>query len=275
MTTTVMGAKGGPILPTAVFEHDAGLLASYAGGGAQKWADIVTSPADGSAQTDYDFYLGTTSGATGSDPTFHGTPGNNSASEYWSFDGGDLFTLVGNDTTFLNSLHKDAALFTWYAFLRSGPDFGLTGSLNAFGTRNSSGTTRGIEIIGSSGSGTSDGKLQFVMGNGSVSQTVAQSGNNFIPISTNMLLAVSYNESTGAGIMYRNYSGGKSVYSFTQAYVSPSSSSAGAKAEIMGLGGGSEPTGPGQKLWRTGMFNAALTEANLDGLYSLYSFKLA
>ncbi len=113
------GAIEDAAIPVAVFELDAGLSASYNGTG-QTWANIVTAPADGSGQTAYDFYRGATSGSEGSDRTFNGSAGANSANEYFSFDGGDYLTLVGFNTTFIHSMHKENAAFTWYGLLRTG-----------------------------------------------------------------------------------------------------------------------------------------------------------
>lgn len=92
------------LLSSVVVDLDATVSASYPGTG-QTWSNLTASPADGSAQTAYDFYLGDTSSAAADDPTFNGTAGSSSA--YWSFDGGDLFALKsGANTAFLNSLHK-------------------------------------------------------------------------------------------------------------------------------------------------------------------------
>src|SRR5574343_994393 len=93
------------VIASAVFDLDATQAASYPGSGTT-WSNLVTAPADGSAQTAYDFYRGDGSTST-TYPTFNGTPG--SAAAYWSFDGGDLFDLKsGANTTFLKNAHKSA-----------------------------------------------------------------------------------------------------------------------------------------------------------------------
>jgi hypothetical protein len=117
--------KDGPVAPTGdgslkdvvastVFDLDATIAASYPGSG-QIWANLVTAPADGAAQTAYDFWLGSTSGAAANDPTFNGTAG--SAAAYWSFDGADFFRLAGGNTGFINSLHKTTGGVDWWAAL--------------------------------------------------------------------------------------------------------------------------------------------------------------
>lgn len=92
------------VLSGVVFELDATIADSYPGTGTT-WANLTASPADGSAQTAYDFYLGNDGVTATQFPTFNGSAGD--AAAYWSFDGGDFFTLKsGANTDFLNNLHK-------------------------------------------------------------------------------------------------------------------------------------------------------------------------
>ncbi len=96
------------VVTSAVCELDATVSDSYSGSG-QTWANLVASPADGSAQADYDFTLGANDTASTDDPTFTGTAGDSGA--YWSVDSGDNFTLAGDNTAFINSLHKGSQAF--------------------------------------------------------------------------------------------------------------------------------------------------------------------
>jgi len=92
------------VVASVCCDLDATQTDSYPGSG-QTWANLIASPADGAAQTDYDFYLGFTATTDGDEPTFNGTAGDTTA--YWSFDGGDRFGLKsGVNTAFLNNLHK-------------------------------------------------------------------------------------------------------------------------------------------------------------------------
>ncbi|MGB0817404.1 MAG: hypothetical protein ACPGQQ_00765 [Candidatus Puniceispirillaceae bacterium] len=89
------------VLASTICDLDATVSDSYGGSG-QTWANLIASPADGASQSDYDFYLGAGSGSSTDDPTFNGTAGD--AAAYWSFDGGDYFSLAlgsSNETTFL------------------------------------------------------------------------------------------------------------------------------------------------------------------------------
>lgn len=80
------------VLDGVCFELDATDEASYSTG--QKWLNLITNPACGSLQTDYDFYLGLTGSSESSDPTFTGTAGDPGA--YFLLDGGDDFNLVNS-----------------------------------------------------------------------------------------------------------------------------------------------------------------------------------
>src|SRR5690349_1915490 len=83
---------------------DAGDSASVAVGSQAKWLDV--------AGNGYDFYRGSSAAGDAAEPTFNGTPGNLSASEYFSSDGGDNFTYDSANESWMDNLHKDGAKFT-------------------------------------------------------------------------------------------------------------------------------------------------------------------
>lgn len=102
-------AQGGSVsaLDTMVLDIDATQSASYSGSGTDV-LNLVASPADGSAQSAYDFTRG--NGSTSSTfPTFNGSAG--SASAYWSFDGGDYFLNKNSFTDMVTpyNMHKSGA----------------------------------------------------------------------------------------------------------------------------------------------------------------------
>ena len=101
------------VLPSTVFDLDATLAASFTSG--QKWLNIATAPADGSAQTDNDFFLGVDGSVSTDDPTFTGSAGSMAA--YFAMDGGDFFNIAGGNTTFLKSLHKTTAGSDWWSVM--------------------------------------------------------------------------------------------------------------------------------------------------------------
>lgn len=255
----------GGALPGAVFEVDAGLVGSFSGASSQTFANIVSSPADSASQTDYDFYRGTTSSSETSDPTFNGTAGANSDVEYFSFDGGDLFTLAGSNTTFINSLHKDNAVFTWYGFLQYGSTATNSG---IFGTISAALTNIGISVYLDA-----SGNLVFNQGDGTNSNIIKTTSTIPVSANTKAFIALSYNEATGVGLFYSN-GASKVTESFLQAYTSPSSGAAAGKLSFLAGGASFRKATNNSKCWRSGMFNVALTDTQLTTLFNLYKSKI-
>lgn len=82
-----------------------------------------TASYDGSSQTwtdatgnGFNFFRGTTSGATATDPTFNGTAGLPDETTYFSFDGGDLFKETAAHA-FADNWHKNNGAFTVLAVM--------------------------------------------------------------------------------------------------------------------------------------------------------------
>lgn len=82
------------VIPSACADLDAAI--GYTSG--ETWANMLPAPADGQAQTAYDFWLGTDGTADAANPTY--------ASGKFTLDGGDWFTLKGGNTPILKSAHK-------------------------------------------------------------------------------------------------------------------------------------------------------------------------
>jgi hypothetical protein len=90
---------------------DAGDANSYSSG--QKWLDV--------SGNSYDFFLGDDATSESDDPTFNGSAGGLSTSEYFSFDGadganGDHFTYDSVSESWIDNLHKDnvkLTIITW------------------------------------------------------------------------------------------------------------------------------------------------------------------
>lgn len=101
------------VISSVVCDLDATISASYGGSG-QTLANVIAAPADSSAQTDYDFFLGLTGDASTDDPTFVGSAGDPAA--HFLLDGGDNFKLIaGNNPSLFKDMHKTTG----------GPDFWL------------------------------------------------------------------------------------------------------------------------------------------------------
>jgi hypothetical protein len=129
--TNYEAIKSAGLLSGLQIALDAGDIASVASSSQTKWLDVSGGG--------YDFFRGADVTATTDDPTFNGTPGNNSSSEYWSFDGGDFFRYDSTNETFMQSLHKDNAALAYAAwvYLAAGGQtlFGTDGGGTGTGTR--------------------------------------------------------------------------------------------------------------------------------------------
>lgn len=99
---------------------DAADINSWSGSGS--WKNLEPTPADGAAQTAYDLQLGSTSGSDANDPTFSGTPGGLSSSEYWSLSSTTGFELPAN-TAFTAAMQRSNAEWTmgWIVDLGATP----------------------------------------------------------------------------------------------------------------------------------------------------------
>jgi hypothetical protein len=161
---------------------DAGDVASFAGTGT-KWLDTAGSG--------YDFFLGATNSAEGSDPAFNGTAGAATSSEYWSFDGGDYFTYDTTNETWMQNIHKTGGLLTvcvWlYLNTRTASQYyaGTVG-VNASGT--------GFVLFVSSG-----GNISFTVRDAGTARHQIQSSGTTINTGSWYFLGVSYDESLANG----------------------------------------------------------------------------
>jgi hypothetical protein len=93
------------VVEGCVFDLDATLAASYDAGD-RWWKNLIEHPADGSAQTAYDFRLGNSDVPVNADPTFVGTP--DSPDAYWAHGVNGFsnsFRIVQN-TAFIENLTK-------------------------------------------------------------------------------------------------------------------------------------------------------------------------
>lgn len=207
---------------------------SYTSG--QTWADV--------SGNGYDFLRGSTSSSQASDPTFNGTPNGQSASEYWSFDGGDYFTLGQANPAWVNNLHKDNAVFTALGWGRRSWSFGTDG---ADGT--------GVFFT------TVSGTLSYYVYNGthqalySTSTLSASAGVwNFV--------GMSLDEASGNLTFALN--GGYDAKS-GQTYDAPSSGSAAYTMNLGAAGNGASPTT--QDMGPLAVWNRVLSQSEMTSLF--------
>lgn len=168
------GTLGG-ILTSAVLQIEATLSSSYASG-AQDILNIIKRPADGSAQSAYDFQLGIDNTASATDPTLNGTVGSPNA--YFNFDGGDYITMKGAITTFMKNLHKTTGGQNfWVAMIFR--DVSSAGARVMMSTTNNSSTGQGICFFrGSSASVPQGWDLRQTNGSAGVSATTKRAIRN-------------------------------------------------------------------------------------------------
>lgn len=104
------------IIASTVFDLDATQSGSYPGSG-QTWANLVTSPADGALQTDYDYWFGLDGDVAGGDYAFTGSAGDPAA--YMLADGASdfFFMKAAANSTFLQNVGKTTGgTDFWLAF---------------------------------------------------------------------------------------------------------------------------------------------------------------
>jgi hypothetical protein len=182
---------------------DAADVSSYSGSG-----DTFTDRSGNSNN----FKRGQAAGSDSADPTFNGSAGGLSASEYFSFDGGDNLTVVGSNP--LQSFHKDNAkgtiLFGIYP-VQSGVFISVIGD-NVFsvdlGFR--------IQIHQTAA------RLVFATGNGSANPIVSISSAVAVPNSAWSIDGVSFDEAVGANGGFHFVNG--TVELFNSTATSPSAS---------------------------------------------------
>lgn len=250
-------------LPIAVFELDAGLSTSY-DGSSQAWKNIVTSPADGQSQSYYDFILGANNSSASDDPVFNGSAGNDSANEYFSANTTSQYFFSNISSTFIDNLHRDDTVYTWYGFIQTPNSF--SNSWSWFCTNRNSPINRGLMI----GIDTS-GKLFWKARHTSSFSTTLTSSSITLSTSTKYFIAVAYTESTGATVFYKHDGVTRTVENLTQQYTAAADGSAFSNATML-VDGASIPSL--ERVWRTGMFNIALQASQLDTLYNRYKAKL-
>jgi len=226
---------------------DAGDAASYTSG--QKWLDT--------SENGYDFFRGVDGSAASDDPTFNGSAGGLSASEYWGLDGGDLFKLDQANPTWVENIHKDNAAFTfafWVYFAsHAGPQeivytshvaTGLVGfQIYAINANLAVDVAKGV---------TSDAMSVQVVTDAVFSTSAWEFG------------AISGNEATGDWILQIN--GTQQSWS-SVTYVSPSASAASNALTLCSRTAGTFPLEAGARFAQIAGFSTMLNAAQLNAIF--------
>lgn len=241
------------VLPTPLFQLDANLLASYPGSG-QTLANVIAAPADASAQTAYDFWLGDTSAVTTDDPTF--VPGVYPTSSKFTVDGGDRCRIKAM-TSLLNTIHRsDTGVPFWFSMAYMTPNVTTTQLL--FGDSNGS-TAAGfrVEINGSN--------IRFVRADGTVNATTIPFGG--LVANTPYLFFVNYDPITG------NYSMALNSRTLGTTGTNAFSNLTDATGNIAfgGASGGSARPVAGSELYGCSMGLGTLSNANVSAAVDYYN----
>lgn len=235
----------------------------------QTWPNQVSSPADSSAQTDYDYFLGSTSSSSSDDPTINDT-GTDAA--YWSFDGGDYFThtlAAGSMPEFLRKMHHAGKAFTIELWMQWGGS--SAGGICPFfdsGTSDQGGSdmSRGVMFCDLGNSIQTAGRLRFrIKQDSSAGDALAVQSDAAIPSGSVQMVAVSY-AAGASSFLYRNgdYEKVGGADTFTATLSSPGSSDASNQARIGTRGDGVQRVPNGTRLYIARVYNRALSKAELD-----------
>lgn len=222
---------------------DAGDSNSYPGTGT-KWLDL--------SGNGYDFDFGAGVAA----PTFNGNAGRRSLSEYFSFDGGDVFNYDTTNETWMQNLHKDNATFTIAYWVQ----FGSLAVQRLSGT--DGGTTTGFNTLINA-----SGNAGFQVRNATVT---VLSLNNATAVSAAAgwtFWAISLNEATGAGGgLWRT---NNVTSTNTSTYVSPAAGNATFTFQIGAGGNSAAPMSNGSRMAEVMIWESvALTATNLLDVYN-------
>lgn len=226
---------------------DAGDSASYTSG--QPWLDR--------SGNGYDFNRGATSASEGSDPTFNGSAGGLSTSEYFSLDGGDYFRYDSANETWMNNIHKDGAIFTYMAWIYPG-----AGAVNPLcGTNAAGGSRIGFMFRGDP---VGDNLLMHVTNGTSAFFNQGMSSAGFTAGAWHHA-GISYDETLGSGTIFCDTN--RSAFS-GNTYSAPSASNATYTMEIGARGNANSPCPNGA---RFGAFmfweGVSLTAAQIASIY--------
>lgn len=205
----------------------------------------------------YDFYRGSSTSGDAAEPTFNGSAGGKSSSEYWSFDGGDYFLYDTTNETWMNNLHKAAAK---YSMLCVAYVPNLTVSQYMFATRGASGAGMTNNIVrGSTGK-----MLAYVSNSGNRSVILKDSTLALNNTAWNVT-GVVVDESAATGRFFVNGTN----ETFTSTYSSPDTGSAAAVAAIASTGGGATKSPSGSRIACLAVWEGvALTSTNLTDIHN-------
>jgi hypothetical protein len=243
----------GSIVASCVFDLDATSTDSY-DGTSQTFANIEPTPADGAAQTDYDFWLGNSVTATTNDPTFNGTAGYQDA--YFSFDGGDYF-LGKTLTTFISGLNLSASGHDFtYVFVGYVPN--CVSQTGIFQTGGSGSTSNGVRL---------DILTNEVLRPRMRGDTAAVTQNTVtLPQTTPFVVSIAYQDSDT-----KLYGAVNNRTQSSWTYTKNACTTSAVVGPYLCFGNGSNAIEVNARLYAVSMFNAKLSDSDLGLIYDEYN----
>jgi len=216
---------------------------------------------DPSVQTDkwldrsgggYDFFRGAGTGVDAADPTFTGSA--SSLQSYWQYDANGYFTYDTTNEAWMQTLHKNAAIFTIVIFYYSPSGAGVYTHLN-----DAAGAT-GISFKHD------EGHTTLTIYNAGAAQNFT--GDSTIPDNAYHMTAVSITENGGAagGLLYLDggYDPISAANTWNPNYTSPSVASASATLKLGAVNPGAPWRLAALAVWQ----GTALTKANMDTIWA-------
>jgi len=231
---------------------DAGDAASYDPGvQTDKWLDRSGGG--------YDFFRGSGTGGDAADPTFTGSA--SSLQSYWAFDGGDFFTYDTTSETWMQSLHKNAAIYTFLFFFRM-PSSATFNDTLFDTTAGTTGITAYLNLD----------QLKFGVLN-AASVALQKTGDTALVSSTWNMVGISVNENGGAaaGFLYLNgeYDQVGGADTWNPNYTSPAAGNATRASMNLCGDSGVGYLGSGARLAALAIWQGtALTKANMDTIWA-------
>lgn len=233
---------------------DSNLVLCLDAGDIASWDTGDTSWFDTTAHS-HDFFVGETTSAEASDPTHNGTPGGLSASEYFSFDGGDYFRLSPIPSEF-HAFHKANAVFTILMMYYVG---GHDSTQFIFGNADNS-SDQGVYA-----SVATNGAVTLVVPNGSgaaMSEGIAAA----CDVATWQAIAFSVDEAAGANGSIK-YATNQGATPFDGTYTGPSASDANETEFILGdRPTAGVPLDSGARMGAVCIWDRALGQSELEQL---------
>jgi hypothetical protein len=216
----------------------------------QTWFNRETAPGA------FDFYRGDDGTAQAADPTFNGTVGNKSSSEYWSFDGGDYLGRVSGIVDY----HKDGKAWTCAAWLYIGSSatWDIMSNMDLY--TNSNGISFGLL----------SGALRVRVGDSTSTAVLNVSADSTTSTSAWHFVAVSIDDD-GTGFFFEDgaYKQVSSSNTFDATYISPTASGNSYGMNLFSHGNQDSPAPSGSRLAGCWLWGSALSFDQINSLYDM------